>query len=86
VAPGLAEVAGGGAMKTSASMGLGAAEITPSGLGKAIRGCVVWLQLDGGPTAGGATDTFRDGRRRVCPYEGACTEQGRCYLPRRPRC
>jgi hypothetical protein len=73
-------------MKASASLSLSTGGITPSGLGKAIRGCVVWLQLDGGPTASATPGAPGAGKRRVCPYEGACTEHGRCYLPRRPRC
>lgn len=57
-----------------------------SGLGKALHGCIVWLQVDGGPSAGGVQGGAGHQSRRVCPYEGACTQRGRCFLPQRPRC
>ena len=76
-------------MKTAAELSWGYQHVDQghlSGLGKALQGCVVWLQLDGGPSAGGRGDVQGKASRRVCPYEGACTEKGRCFLPRRPRC
>ncbi len=56
-----------------------------SGLGKAIHGCIVWLQLEGGLTAGGPEALSGRGRSRVCPYEEACREHGSCLLPHHPR-
>jgi hypothetical protein len=54
----------------------------PSGLGRALEGCVVWLRVDGGPSAVASGAGAGPTRGSVCPYEGACTTTGRCHLPR----
>lgn len=56
------------------------------GLGKALAGCIVWLQLGGRPVSDCTGRTGHRPGRPICPYEGACTEHGRCFLPHRPRC
>jgi hypothetical protein len=67
-------------------LALGSTEAATRAATDVARQCVVWLEVlagDGSDT-GGLPD---DGRQRArCPYEAACRDRGRCFLPRRPGC
>jgi hypothetical protein len=50
------------------------------------RQCIVWLEVltTTAPESSGEAAVRRT--RARCPYEAACRDRGRCFLPHHPRC